>query len=269
MLKPVLSALALAALLASPTVQPGFAQASLTQTFQTPNQEDSQHAAWTELLSKYVKPTEDGINRFDYGGLKTNAADSAALDAYIDQFATLDMSALPKAEQYVTWINIYNAKTVQYIRDRYPTKSIRSGYIVGPWKRVFTVVDGEKISLDSIEHKVLRVQWRDPRTHYAVNCASFGCPNLKATAWEVSTLEQDLDAAARDYINHPRGVTIRKDGRLQVSTIYKWFKKDFGTSEANIIAHLKQYAEPGLIASIDAGPDIKNYDYDWSLNDTK
>ena len=269
MFKPAISALALSALMTTPMAASVYAQASPAQTVQTATPQASQHADWTALLSKYVKSAEDGINRFDYGGLKANAADSAALDAYIEQFATRDISALSKAEQYVTWVNIYNAKTIQYIRDRYPTKSIRSGYIIGPWKRVFTVVGGEKISLNDIEHEVLRVQWRDPRTHYAVNCASYGCPNLKTTAWEVATLEEDLEAAARAYINHPRGVTIRRDGRLTVSTIYKWFKEDFGKSEANIIAHLSQYAEPDLLAQIKANPDIKNYEYDWSLNDTK
>ena len=179
------------------------------------------------------------------------------------------MESLPRDEQYVTWVNIYNAVTIAYIRDRYPTKSIRSGYIIGPWKKVFATVDGVKISLNDIEHEVLRKQWSEPRTHYAVNCASFGCPNLKASAWETETLEADLTQAAKDYINHPRGVTIRRDGRLKVSTIYKWFKADFGTSEANVIAHLSEYAEPELLAKIQARPDIKNYEYDWSLNDTE
>lgn len=266
MFKPLISSLVVLAALPGPLASIVYAEAVNTQAATQPDA--PAHSSWGILLGKYITTSEDGINRFDYGGLKANTADSAALDTYIDSFATLDISALPRKQQYVAWVNLYNAKTVQYIRDRYPTKSIRSGYIIGPWKKVFAIADGAKISLNDIEHEVLRKQWSEPRTHYAVNCASYGCPNLKTTAWEVATLEEDLTQAARDYINHPRGVTIRKDGKLQVSTIYKWFKEDFGKSEANVIAHLRQYASPELQAQIDAKPDIKNYEYDWSLNDT-
>ncbi|MEM8636678.1 MAG: DUF547 domain-containing protein [Pseudomonadota bacterium] len=227
------------------------------------------HAEWTTLLSRYVVESDDGVNRFDYGALKDNAADSSALDAYIESFASIDVDALSRDERYVLWVNAYNAVTVQHIIGRYPLRSIRSGYLIGPWKQVKTDVGGREISLNDIEHEVLRVEWDEPRTHYAVNCASYGCPNLKASAWEVGTLEQDLTEAAVAYINHPRGVTVRNDGRLKVSTIYKWFKEDFGGNEAGIIDHLLEYAEPELAEQINARRDIRSYDYDWSLNDVE
>lgn len=264
MLKPIFSSLTVLAIVATQVAQPATAEsAPVVATARSP------HSAWNTLLGKYVQVSEDGINRFDYAALKANTADRTALDTYIASFAGADMESLPLAEQYVTWVNIYNAVTIAYIVDKYPTRSIRSGYVIGPWKRVYATVDGQKFSLNDIEHKVLRKQWNEPRIHYAVNCAALGCPNLKPSAWEAATLEVDLNQAARDYINHPRGVTIRRDGKLRVSTIYKWFKVDFGTSEANIIAHLRQYADPDLLAQIDANPDIKNYEYDWSLNDTE
>lgn len=269
MLKPIISSLAVIAFASAPIVQPAAAQSSVASNITQPVSPPIAHQAWSELLTKYITQDHEGLNRFDYGALQANKADSAALDAYIETYATLDVSALPRPEQYVAWINLYNAFTVQYIRDRYPTKSIRSGYIIGPWKRVSVLVGGKKVSLDKIENGILRVEWRDPRTHYALNCASYGCPNLKTTAWEADTLEEDLDAAARAYINHPRGVTIRKDGCLTVSTIYKWFRADFGGSKAGVIAHLRKYADPELLAKIDARPVINNYDYDWSLNDTQ
>jgi len=264
MLKPIFTSLAVLALTATPI----YAQASNPEPATISAQTPSRHASWSALLGKYITVSDDGVNRFDYGALKANSADKAALDAYVASFATLDIDALPRAEQYVAWINLYNAGTVQYIVDRYPTKTIKTS-LFGPWKKIFLTANGTKISLNDIEHEVLRKDWSEPRTHYAVNCASYGCPNLKPSAWEVATLEEDLTQAARDYINHPRGVTIRRDGKLQVSTIYKWFKEDFGKSEANVIAHLRQYASPELQAKIDAKPDIKNYEYDWSLNDTK
>ncbi|MEM9669218.1 MAG: DUF547 domain-containing protein [Pseudomonadota bacterium] len=227
------------------------------------------HGEWTALLSKYVTESADGVNRFDYGGLKDDGADAEALDAYLERLAAIDIASLSRDEQYVLWVNAYNALTVKHIIGRYPVKSIRSGYIVGPWKKVTTNVGGREISLNDIEHEVLRKDWDEPRTHYAVNCASYGCPNLKTSAWEVATLEQDLTEAAKAYINHPRGVTIRKDGKLKVSTIYKWFKEDFGGNEAGVIDHLLQYAEPELSANIQNNPKIRTYDYDWSLNDTE
>jgi len=205
----------------------------------------------------------------NYGGLKANAADAAKLDAYLESFADQDFDELSEDEQFAAYSNIYNALTIQHMIGRYPVKSIRSGYLVGPWKKVFTVIDGEEVSLDDIEHGILRVQFDDPRVHYAVNCASYGCPNLRKDAWEAETLDAELDEAARDFINHERGVKVRKNGSLQVSTIYKWFKEDFGGSNDGVIAHLEKYAEGDLAEALKADPKIRKHDYDWSLNDAK
>ena len=135
------------------------------------------HQAWDDLLGEYVVESDDGVNRFDYGRLKDTAADSAKLDAYLESFANFDVETLDENEQFAAYANIYNALTVQYIVGRYPTKSIRAGFIVGPWKRVFTQINGEELSLDAIEHEILRAEWDDPRVHYAVNCAAYSCPN--------------------------------------------------------------------------------------------
>ena len=227
------------------------------------------HQAWDDILGTYVVESDDGVNRFDYGALQANTEDSAKLDAYLESFENLDFDTLSEDEQFAAYSNIYNALTIQHIVGRYPTKSIRSGYIVGPWKRVFTVVDGEKVSLDDLEHNILRVQFSDPRVHYAVNCASFGCPNLRTDAWFGATLDEELDDAARDYINNPRGVTVRRNGTLQVSTIYKWFREDFGGSNDGVIDHLLEHAEPELAEKIQAKRKITKHEYDWSLNDVE
>ncbi|MEO0982512.1 MAG: DUF547 domain-containing protein [Pseudomonadota bacterium] len=234
-----------------------------------PIQEASQHQVWTDILQKYTVEGEDGLNRFDYGGLQANASDSAALDAYLATFADLDFDALDDDEAFVAWGNLYNALTVDHIVDRFPLNSIRSGYILppfGPWKEVTINAGGREVSLDDIEHNILRAEWDEPRIHYMVNCASYGCPNLKSTAWEVETLEEDLVAAAKAYVNHPRGVTIRRNGTLQVSTIYKWFREDFGGNNEGVVAHLLEYAEPELAAQIRANPRITKHEYDWALN---
>ncbi|MEO1659577.1 MAG: DUF547 domain-containing protein [Pseudomonadota bacterium] len=227
------------------------------------------HKPWGEILGTYVVEYDDGVNRFDYGALKANAEDSAKLDAYLQSFAALEFETLSDDEQFAAYSNIYNALTIQHIIGRYPLKSIRSGYIVGPWKRVFTTVDGEEVSLDDLEHGILRVEFSDPRVHYAVNCASYGCPNLRTDAWYAATLDEELDEAARDYINNPRGVTVRRNGTLQVSTIYKWFREDFGGSNNGVIDHLLEHAEPELAAQIEAKRRITKHEYDWSLNDVE
>ena len=229
----------------------------------------TQHAAWSVLLAKYIQPDDTGINRFDYAALKASDADVAALDAYVASFADMKISEMSEDEQFAAWANLYNALTVQHIIGRYPVKSIRSGYFIGPWKEVYATAEGEKVSLDDIEHEILREQWDEPRVHYAVNCASYGCPNLPETALEAATLDEQLDAGARAYINHPRGVTIRRNGTLQVSQIYKWFDEDFGGSKAKVVEHLLEYAEPELAAQIRANPKITKYAYDWSLNDVE
>lgn len=227
----------------------------------------SRHAEWTRLLEAYIQESADGVNRFDYAGLKANTDDSATLDAYVASFETLDFDALSEDEQFAAWANLYNALTVQHIVGRYPVKSIRSGYIVGPWKRVKVLADGQEVSLDDIEHNILRENWDEPRVHYAVNCASYGCPNLLPKAWTGETLDEDLNAAARDYVNHARGVTIRSNGTLQVSQIYKWFREDFGGSNEGVIEHLLEHADEDLAAQIRANPRITKHEYDWSLND--
>ncbi|MEM5518582.1 DUF547 domain-containing protein [Henriciella sp. AS95] len=224
--------------------------------------------AWMDILETYVHESEDGINRVDYGALKANAADVSKLDAYIEQFADLDIDALPRDEQFASWANLYNAVTVRYIVRKYPTSTIKPWYSSGPWKTIKVMADGREVSLDAIEHEILRAQWEgDPRLHYAINCASLGCPNLMDRPWEAETLDEDLNAAARAYINHPRGVSVTGNG-LRVSSIYDWFKSDFGGTDAQVIDHFLIYADPDLARQIEANPDIRGYGYNWSLNDT-
>ncbi len=233
----------------------------------------ARHTGWTGLLTRYVQPSQDGVNRFDYARLKASPADRVRLDAYIAALSETDFETLSDDEAFVSWVNLYNALTVRLIVENYPVRSITrikpSLFAVGPWKQDIITVGGRQLSLDDIEHNILRRDWDEPRIHYAVNCASVSCPDLMARAWEAATLDQDLDRAARAYVNSSRGVRIRRNGTLAVSTIYKWYRKDFGNSEAGVIAHLLEHAEPELAAHIRANPDITDYDYDWSLNEAE
>jgi hypothetical protein len=226
-------------------------------------------ASWDALLGKYVRAGSDGLNRVDYAGWKGNAADMAALNAVVTAFAAMPVSTLPRPEQFCVWANLYNALTVQVVLGRYPVRSIRdiksSPLALGPWKDKRITVQGARLSLDDIEHNILRKQWREPRVHYSVNCASVGCPNLGRRGWRSESLEADLTTAARAFINSPRGVRATSAGQVRVSSIYQWFKADFGNSDAGVLAHLRQYAAPALAAQL-ANARIAGNDYDWSIN---
>ena len=226
--------------------------------------------AWDEVLSRYVSaPDEDGLARFDYRLLKADTEDYQTLAAYIAHLEAQDPDTLSDNEAVAYWANLYNAVTVRLIVDRFPVSSIRkikSGpFSIGPWGKKLITVNGERLSLDNVEHDIMRKQFPSPLIHYMVNCASVGCPNLKAGVWRAETLDADRDAAARAFINSPRGALITEKG-LTVSSIYKWFKIDFGGDKDGVLAHLRDYADADLVAAIDAGIRIKDYDYDWALN---
>ena len=228
------------------------------------------HGVWQRILGAYLAPGADRVNRFAYAGL--GPADGQALDGYIAGLAATPVSALARPEQRAYWINLYNALTVQVVLDHYPVASIHDIAIspglfaIGPWDKALVEVEGEAVSLNDIEHRILRPIWRDPRVHYALNCASIGCPDLQATAFTAANAEALLEAAARAYVNHPRGARV-EDGALTVSSIYAWFREDFGDTEAGVIAHLKRYAGPELAKALETVTDIEDYEYDWVLND--
>ena len=228
------------------------------------------HAAWDGFLKLYLRPGADGINRVAYG--EVDGAGRRALAGYLDRLQQVAVDKLARAEQLAFWINLYNAATVKVVLDHYPVRSIRDIDISpglfadGPWDKRLVRVGGEDLTLNDIEHRILRPIWRDPRIHYAVNCASLGCPNLAGDAFTADSAEVMLDAAARAYINHPRGAQAQ-DGRLVVSKIYLWYGEDFGGNDAAIIDHLRRYAAPELAGALQGKSRIDGYEYDWRLND--
>jgi hypothetical protein len=234
-------------------------------------------AAYDGVLQRYVMASPDGVNRVDYAAWKANAADSATLNGFINAEAARKPSTLKRDEQLAYWANLYNAITLKVILDNYPVKSIRDiksagvwldpKAFTGPWVAKRVTVEGKSLSLDDIEHGIMRPTFKDPRVHYSVNCASFGCPNLLPKAWRAETLEADLDAAARAFVNHPRGVTVKPDGSLQVSSIYTWFKADFGGTDQGVLDHIRKYASPDLVKKLSTVTTLGGDGYDWGLND--
>jgi hypothetical protein len=194
-----------------------------------------------------------------------------ALQAYIAGLAALPISEYSRREQFPYWVNLYNALTVDVVLNHYPVATIMdidisSGWFSnGPWGKKLVEIDGEALSLDDIEHRILRPIWKDPRIHFAVNCASIGCPNLMRAAFNADRTEAMLEAATRDYANHPRGAHVA-DGRLYLSTIFDWYGADFG-DEAAIVDFIRRYAEPPLAAAIGDIARFSDGGYDWALND--
>ena len=232
------------------------------------------HSAWTALLKKHLRPASKGVALLDYKGFAGASADRSALKGYLATLASTPVSTLNRDEQMAFWINAYNALTVEVVLDAYPVASIRDidispGLLAsGPWDAEVITVEGEALTLNEIEHRILRPIWNDPRLHYAVNCASIGCPNLQPKAWTGAGLNAMLDKAAKQYINDPRGVTIRGDDVI-VSRIFDWFLADFGGNEAGVLAHLKKYADASLKAQLEQINDLDSTEYDWSLNNVK
>lgn len=227
------------------------------------------HGPFTDLLQRYVVAGPDGLNRVRYARFKAEAG--AALDRYIASLAETRVSGLGRDDAFAFWVNLYNAVTLQVVLAHYPVRSIREidlggGFFArGPWRRNLVTVERRDLSLDDIEHGILRKHWSEPRVHYAVNCASIGCPNLAREAWSGATLGRMLDEGARAFVNHRRGVEVNAEG-VRASRIYSWFSEDFGTEE-HLREHWRTYAGAALRRGLDANVRIAGYQYDWGLND--
>ena len=221
---------------------------------------------YANILSKYVSQ-RDGINFFAYG--KVTPEDHAALKSYIAHLEGQGDAGLSDAQTKAYWFNVYNAKTIDVILENYPLKSIRSlgAFNRGPWdKKVLNVKGKGEMSLNDVEHGTLRKRYKEPRIHYAVNCASYGCPNLKSTIWTAENLEADLEAAASAYVNHPRGVRV-ENGKVIASSIFDWYKGDFGTSHDNLLNHFRKYAKGNLATQLQGQTKISKFEYNWNLNE--
>ena len=228
------------------------------------------HRAWDRFLKQYVvTPHPSGINRVRYQAVTPE--DFKNLRGYLKSMQGVAVFNYNRTEQKAYWINLYNALTVDLILSRFPVASIRDinispGLLVrGPWGAKLFAVESEKISLDDIEHRILRPIWKDNRVHYALNCASLGCPNLQPVAYTGENIEALLERGAKEFINHPRGVAIQK-GKLQVSSIYIWYQEDFGGDAEELMEHWQRYADAKLDKALEKYNGGLSHDYDWRLN---
>lgn len=248
-------------------------QAELWDYWDSHNPESKQsvsHQKFQLFLDNYLKTdNSSGINTLSYESVIE--ADHKNLASYIEDLERITVTSLNRDEQMAYWINLYNARTILLILDKYPVKSILdikdNVFAFGPWDMKLLEIEGKLLSLNHIEHNILRPIWQDKRIHYVVNCASMGCPNLQARVFRAENLEEQLEAAVYDYVNHPRGVRF-KGKKLIISSIYDWYKVDFGSTRESILSHLSDYAEPDLKKRLELYESNLSYDYSWNLNKT-
>jgi hypothetical protein len=218
------------------------------------------NAIYFHLLQAHVNN-----GRVDYRGFKE---DEQQLDNYLAVLESVRPDALSKPEQMAFYINAYNAWTIKLILSAYPElDSIKDlgGLFSSPWKKSIVKLNNSVVTLDHIEHDILRPRFKDPRIHFAINCASISCPPLLNEPYEGTELNRQLNQVTKDFINDPNRNYI-KGNSLYVSRIFKWFREDFN---GDVLSFFKRYAEGNLLDQLNAlGSDagIEYLPYNWGLN---
>jgi hypothetical protein len=256
------------------SVPPGvvFAKAPLGKQWPATQQvsfDQIDHSPFDVLLRRHV----DANGLVDYRAWQASATDRRALQAYLVSLsrASGQRNSTPNA-QLAFWINAYNALTLEGILQVYPTTSIRkhtskiAGYNI--WEDLPLLVGGQPVSLDAMEHRVLR-KLGEPRIHFAIVCASVGCPRLRNEAYTADRLHEQLADNARDFFSRRQNLRIDVSGRtLHMSPLLDWFGKDFGRTQKDRLQALEPYLPSAAQQLIRRGTiNVKYVEYNWSLND--
>lgn len=243
---------------------------------------DQDYSPYGAALERSVRPP-----RVDYLGLKAQRGDLDAAVRIFGEVSAAEERRWSRNERIAFWTNAYNAFTLRAIIDHYPingsffSRSPRNSIrqIDGVWTKLTWQAAGRRVTLDDIEHRILRPEFKDPRVHFALNCASVGCPPLRAEPYRAADLDRQLDDAARIYMRSAEGLRLDGD-TLRVSSIFKWYGEDFVEryggavdggrypTERAILGVIAQYGSAAAKARArEARATIAFLDYDWSLND--
>lgn len=249
---------------------------------------DHQQAAYTAMLRKHVVLLHHGAAQGVGSAIRYAAVaqDRAALKAVLDGMSAVtqaEFDGWTKPQQKAFLINAYNAFTIEYILTKYPNlSSIKDlgSLLANPWKKKWVPLLGQTLSLDAIEHEMLRKRgvYDDPRIHFAVNCASIGCPMLREEAYVADKLDAQLDDQARRFMSdRSRNRYNAASGKLELSKIFDWYGEDFKLGhqgirsvEAFAAKYADRLADPAdhdKLRGLKVG--ISYLDYDWKLNDAK
>jgi hypothetical protein len=219
------------------------------------NQKTLDHKLWNQLLQKHV----DNKGNVDYKGF---LKDRKQLKKYLDHLSqNPPKKSWSKNEKLAYYINAYNAFTVELILERYPVKSIKD--IRRPWKIKFIQIGDQTLSLDDIEHNILR-NMNEPRIHFAINCASVSCPILHNEAFIPSKLEQQLELVTKNFIKSAENIITENE--LRLSKIFQWYENDYLVNGIRSLAHyVSQYTD----VKINPNARVRFLDYNWDLNEKK
>jgi hypothetical protein len=227
---------------------------------------DQSHALLTRVLTQYVKDA-----RVDYAALKAHPQD---LNRYLDQIAAVSKAEFKKwnePQQIAFLSNAYNAYTLRLIIDHYPVKSIKDigGFVKSPWDQPVVKLFGETITLNTVEHGILRKDHAEPRIHFALVCAAKGCPPLRREAYVGERLAGQLDDQAKQFLATTNKNRVETGERvLYLSPIFKWYRADFEKKSGSVLAALKPFWPEKSAAALAKGNlKIRYTDYDWSLNE--
>lgn len=229
---------------------------------------DHTHASYSDLLGAYV---ENGM--VDYAKLKANRRE---LDAYLSEMARINKAtfkAWPETDRLAFLMNLYNAATLRLIVDHYPVKSIKDigGFFRGPWKQKVVGLLGKTITLNDLEHEIIRKEYNEPRIHVALVCAARGCPPLRSEAFVGARLDEQLSDQMRIFLANPaKNRIVPGSGKVYLSKIFKWYGADFKKNGNTLLGSLAPYWPDHLTTQAAAARrkwDITYTDYDWSLNE--
>lgn len=227
---------------------------------------DHSHSAWDQVLQDHVYPDGDGTV-FDYRALKGRRA---PFDVYLGQLSSVsseNFQSWSRAQRLAFLINAYNAFTVEWVVRHWPVKSIRDT-ADDPWAVEFIELLGEKRSLNQIEHVMIRPVFQEPLVHFAVNCASRGCPPLRGEAYLAGRLKEQLEDAARTFLRHSDRNRIEGEV-LYLSSIFKWYPEDFKERYGGVLPFLagRMTDDQQVAQRMRQGRlEVRYLDYDWSIN---
>jgi hypothetical protein len=229
---------------------------------------DQTHALLDKTLKLYV---QDAF--VDYAALGANRQDMDRCLGEMGAVAEPDFKQWREQQRLAFLINLYNAATLRLMVDHYPVKSIKDigNRLKGPWDQPVVKVFGRRLSLNDLEHKILRVDYREPRIHFALVCAAKGCPPLRSEAYVANRLDAQLDDQARRFLADPVKNRVEASERVvYLSPLFKWYGADFEQASGSVLAAVKPYWPAAAAAALAQGSfKVRYTDYDWSLNESR